>query len=144
MAFALLGAQNGGTQTPTKLPTGQLVPVVATVTPAVQVWTPSGGFTLAVLDTTLVLDASTTPPTLRAPGAAQQTWVYNEAWPIGSTPPTSITLRNALVVGTEELYRNGLRQTPGLDFTMAGNVLTFVPANALVAGDNVLVDYRSQ
>jgi hypothetical protein len=71
-----------------------------------------------------------------------QTWVYSEAYPIGASAPTTITLAKPLVPGTELLYRNGLRQTRGVDYTVSTNVITWT-ASTLEVGDNVLVDYRT-
>ena len=50
------------------------------------------------------------------------------AWP---SPAASLTL-----------YRNGMLQKPGQDFTLSGNQIQFVPAAAPQPGDTLLASYR--
>jgi hypothetical protein len=47
------------------------------------------------------------------------------------SPATSLTV-----------YRNGMLQKQGLDFTLSGNQIQFVPAAAPQAGDTLLTSYR--
>jgi hypothetical protein len=142
----VLGASLLFAQAGTKVATAQVAPSTATLAPAVQVFIPASGFTLAVFDPagSVVLDTTTTPPTIRAIVVEHPVWIYNEATAVGVTPPATITLAKPLVAGTQLVYRNGVRQTPGLDYTVAGNVITFSAASALAANDNIIVDYRTQ
>lgn len=41
-----------------------------------------------------------------------------------------------------QVFRNGLLQAPGVDFTLSGNVLTFTAVSTPQAGDRILVNYR--
>ncbi|HEY1757365.1 MAG TPA: hypothetical protein VGG72_18470 [Bryobacteraceae bacterium] len=44
--------------------------------------------------------------------------------------------------GSLELYLNGLRQDPGIDFTLAANVVTFFTSSIPQTGDLLLASYR--
>jgi hypothetical protein len=54
---------------------------------------------------------------------------------------TAFTLANTAEAGTEQVYLNGLLQSPGAteDYTIAGATITF--ASAPVAGDKIRVSY---
>jgi hypothetical protein len=78
--------------------------------------------------------------------AAPVVWVYNEFTVLGSTiHGTSVVLKKPLVAGTQLVYRNGLRQTPGIDYTVSGATITFAPKyGGLSPGDVLNIDYRTQ
>jgi hypothetical protein len=40
------------------------------------------------------------------------------------------------------LYRNGLRQKAGVDYTISGSTITFLPVSVPQVGDSLLADYR--
>ena len=68
--------------------------------------------------------------------------VYNEI-PSGSANGINAQFYTAYlpVSGTAQLYRAGLRQTPGgVDYTISGSGITFTVAP--VSGNNILVDYE--
>jgi hypothetical protein len=68
--------------------------------------------------------------------------IYSEI-PSGSVDGVNTVFATAFVPvsGTERLYRAGLRMTPyGIDYSIAGNTITFVSAPS--SGDNILVDYE--
>lgn len=56
----------------------------------------------------------------------------------------TFTLANAPIAGSQHLYKNGIRQTPGAgnDYTIAGATITFLAGNIPQTGDNLLADYR--
>lgn len=104
----------------TKLPIGQ-VGAPSQPQPRVLIVLPSGAVTFAQIDSSLSLDLTTSPPTLKAAAAtsAQQQFVRmvkgaaDGAWipaaPVGSTAPAC----NPWIV-----FRNGLVQWPGSDYDM--------------------------
>lgn len=67
--------------------------------------------------------------------------VYNEAPAVSGGSP-AVTLLNTPVVGSQQVYLNGLRMAPGAgnDYTIGGSVITFT--FTLNADDTVLVDYH--
>lgn len=132
---ALLFAQT------TKVTITQVTTLPPVTVPTVLVCIPVGGCVAAILDPSLTLDTTVNPPVLKAVAAAIQTWIRNEAVAIGSTPPATITLANPLVSGTAAVYRNGMRMTPTMDYTVSGNVFTFVLG--LQTGENILIEYRT-
>jgi hypothetical protein len=74
--------------------------------------------------------------------AAVTRQIYNEAHAVAEDGD-SVTLVYPPVPGTERIYRNGVRLTPGFDFIGDGGVLTFL-GSGLVSGDSVLADYEMQ
>ena len=83
----------------------------------------------------------------------------NVGTPIGATPNfsdgetpvgtpngtlTAFTLLNAPANSgtTLHLYRNGLRQKAGVDYTISGSTITFLPVSVPQVGDSLLADYR--
>ncbi len=92
---------------------------------------PTGGTDLAVSTTKYVDDQL----------AALPTEVYNEL-PAVTDGNANVTLANTPTAGTERVYLNGQRVTPGAsnDYTISGSTVTF--AIALQTGDVVLVDYK--
>lgn len=124
---------------------------------------PAGAF--VVLGGALYVSNTVVPANLNPPAsmcgspATQQCWslvftggstqvsgagnrVDNEV-PAGTIDGTNVafTLSNAPSGATLHLYRNGIRQTPGRDFTLAGKVITFVAANVPSGPDALLADY---
>lgn len=53
---------------------------------------------------------------------------------------TDFTLANEPVAGTLKLYRNGIRQKIDEDFTLSGNIITFIIAPQV--GEILLADYQ--
>jgi hypothetical protein len=76
-------------------------------------------------------------------------FVDNET-PSGTGPDgvnDTFTLAFTPVVGSEHLYKNGIRQKPGAgeepnDYTIVGNVIIFDVLNIPQPGDSLLADYR--
>jgi hypothetical protein len=107
-------------------PTGQMIvaaPVASSLT----------GFTLlhfscVALDSSVKLDASATPATIRSVGAATINFAGNET-PAGVLDGKNAVfqLAHAPIGGTLLLFRNGLKQTAGQDFAISGKVLTWSP-----------------
>jgi hypothetical protein len=56
----------------------------------------------------------------------------------------AFTLANTPMAGTEHVFKNGIRQSPGVgnDYTIAATVITFLAGNIPQTGDVLLVDYR--
>jgi hypothetical protein len=46
------------------------------------------------------------------------------------------------VTGSVHLYKNGIRQTAAVDYTIAGSAITFLAGAIPQTGDTVRVDYR--
>lgn len=69
------------------------------------------------------------------------TIIENEV-PSGTKNGTNkdFTLANTPVTGTVKFYKNGLRMTPTVDFTVSGTTVTLVKAPK--SADTLLVDYR--
>lgn len=57
----------------------------------------------------------------------------------GST--VSFTLNDSIISGTLEVWINGLRLTPGTDFTVSGRVFTLTGEDAPESGENMVVQY---
>lgn len=127
----------------TKLTVTQVTVRPPVAVPTVLVCVPVGGCVAAILDPSLVLDTTVNPPVLKAVGAALQTWIRNEAVAIGATPPATVTLANPLIIGTEAVYRNGMRLTPTMDYTIVGNVIAFAAEFPLQTGEHILIEYRT-
>jgi hypothetical protein len=90
-------------------------------------------------DGTVALAVATTQYVDNAVSAI--TKVYNEL-PTVTGGSTAVTLANAPTAGTQRIYLNGIRQTPGSgnDYTISGANITF--SNALTGTDTVLADYE--
>jgi len=100
------------------------------------------GWTFAVIDASLVIDATTTPPTLRAPGGGQPTFVdavtpagtvdgVNAIFTLPSAPNPSASL---------ELSVNGLTYKAGTDFSLSGATVTFI--SVPTSGSVLVASYR--
>ena len=91
----------------------------------------------------LVLDTATDPPTLRVIGGGTVALVTGEI-PGGTVNGVNLafTLTATPTTGSVALYVNGIRQTQGLDFVVAGNVITFAPASVPLTGYRLQADYR--
>lgn len=105
---------------------------------------PGRGWTLAVLDSTITLDTSTAPPTLRANGGPPVNFVdwtkltgtidgSNATFTLPSVPnpPASLTL-----------IRNGLVMTNGLDYSLSSATVTFLSGAIPQTGDSLSASYR--
>lgn len=64
--------------------------------------------------------------------------------PAGTLNGTNLifTLAFQPAASSLHLYRNGLRQKLGLDYTLSGNTITFLVAAVPQPGDTLLADYR--
>ena len=130
-ALAILGfASQAGSKT-----TITLDQITAPTTSGVMVNVTGTGWTLAVLDSSMTLDTTTKPPTLRAIAATPQTsWVtptgtidgVNAAFTLLSTPnpPGSLTV-----------IRGGLTLSSGIDFNLSGTTITFLAGSIPQPGD---------
>jgi len=92
------------------------------------------------------IDTTTNPPTLRivAPSASLPTFVDGPAISgvlDGSNP--TFGLPDAPNPATSlHLYRNGIRLSAGIDFTLAAGIITFKPGAIPQVGDILTGDYR--
>ena len=77
--------------------------------------------------------------------ASAFTLVENEV-PAGTVNGVNaaFTLANTPLAGSQAIYKNGIRQTPGAsnDYTISTNTITFLAGNIPQTGDNLLADYR--
>lgn len=105
------------------------------------------GWTFAVIDSSLVIDTTTAPPTLRAPGGGQPTFV-DWVMPIGTINginPTFTLPSAPNPVASVELIVNGLVYSQGVspaDFTVSGATITFNPPSIPSTGSSMTVSYR--
>lgn len=131
----------------TKVSTGQLTPASPSTLPALLLYLPAAGpappqFLLVTLDpASIVLDQTVSPPVLRSI-APVPLWTVNEA--TVSTGASTLAVKGLIVTGSEQVYRNGVRLTPTVDYTMAGATITFTALQTPQPGDNLLVDYRTK
>ena len=56
----------------------------------------------------------------------------------------TFTLAFTPIVGSQHLYKNGIRQKPGAgnDYTISGSTITFEPGNIPIVLDTLIADYR--
>jgi len=108
---------------------------------ALQLFTPAG-IILVQLDSSLVLDTSGAVPVLRAaptvvPVPVRKTDTFHN---VGGTSPMTLT---AVPSSTFEplVFRNGLIQEPGMDYTLTGQSLAFKAEVCLTVTDSVMVIY---
>jgi len=73
---------------------------------------------------------TTTPVYIGSPNSVWTTWI----------------LHHPLVAGTEHLFRNGVRLSVKVDYTIVSNLMTFKPGCQALAqpGDHLVADYRTQ
>lgn len=57
---------------------------------------------------------------------------------------TVFTLRNVAHIGTLAVYKNGLRQAMGSDFSASGNQISFLASSVPQPGDALMADYVPQ
>jgi hypothetical protein len=127
----------------TDLTTAQLRPASPSSTPTIQFYLPGAGFVLVTLGTSLALNTSVSPPMLSAVAPPLPNFVDAET--PGGTPNGTLvtfTLANSPAGSSLHLYRNGLRQRSGLDYTISGSSITFLAVAVPQLGDLLLADYR--
>jgi hypothetical protein len=109
---------------------------------AIQVLTP-GGVLLVQLDAaTLMIDTSGPLPIFRG---IQPKPDQVDLFAITDTPPATFTMTATAAAGAPVLvYRNGLLMALNADYTIAGQVVTFLPAQGTAVGDNIQLVYRPQ
>lgn len=92
-----------------------------------------------------IVDTSTNPPTLRAiiPSSPLPTFITGET-PSGTVDGTnsSFGLAATPLAGSLILYRNGIRQQLGGDYTLVGSTINFLTASIPQSSDILLADYR--
>ena len=101
------------------------------------------GWTQAQLDPSLVLDQTTTPPTLKAPGG-QPTFVD------GITPTGTVDGINTIFTlpsapnppASLELTVNGLTYKSGTDYNLSGATVTFLATSVPSSGSILTAFYR--
>jgi hypothetical protein len=129
------GLQAQTTLTPDAIRPGTVIGVMVCIPPG----TTNEGCKLAVLDLSIVLDMSVSPPRLRAVCTAAQWKTVNFAM---ATTQSGFTIPDAgFIPGSLGVYRNGQLQTVGVDYTLAGVALTFLPKSTPLAGDLVALKY---
>jgi hypothetical protein len=115
-------------------------------TPMVMVKNPANNaLTCAVVSTNLTLDTSTNPPTLRAAGGSAGPTFVDDETPAGTVNGTNavFTLVNAPSPSASlVLFRNGIRQRVGVDYTISGSTITFLAVAVPQSGDILVADYR--
>lgn len=108
---------------------------------AVMMLTP-GGSLLAQLGEGIVLDTSGAVPVLRAVTPAAVPVDTVEVFAAAAGPQMAFTIGADAAGGQVKVWRNGLRMAPGVDYTVAGRVVTFTAEQGMDEGGRVLVEYR--
>lgn len=137
---------------PTRIKTSELQPVgTPPPTAAILVYLPGTqfGFALATLDPTTVTIDLTNPlaPVVKGqPGPPGPTINFADGEVPGGAVDgvnTSFTLANTPnPAASLKLFRNGLLQKAGFDYTLAGKTVSFVAPATPQATDTLLADYR--
>lgn len=146
----------------TDLSTSQIKPAKPSSTPAIQFFLPGTGFVLVTLDSSLVLNgavlSSVAPQGPAGPQGPQGIQGVPGPQGIPGTSPNFVdaetpaglinganlvfTLANSPALSSLHLYRNGLRQRLGLDYTVSGSSISFLAVAVPQVGDLLLADYR--
>ena len=127
IALAILGfASQAGSKTSITLDQ-----ITAPTTSGVMVNVTGTGWTLAVLDSSMTLDTTTKPPTLRAIAATPQTSWVTPTGTIDGVNATFTLLSAPNPPGSLTVARNGIIQTAGVDFNLSGTgvAITFLPGS---------------
>lgn len=106
----------------------------------------TGNVTLAPFSTSDLVEGSNLYYTdARVTAVINGAFVDNEV-PSGTIDSVNDTFTLAFtpVVGSEHLFKDGMRQKPGAlnDYTISGDTITFNAGNIPQTGDELLVDYR--
>lgn len=130
----------------TTLPPDQLRPgTIIGVMVCLPSGTTDGKCILAALDSSIVLDTSVSPPVLRAVAAPPAARWKTVNYPLTATQLTFQIGDPGYMVGSLAVYRNGILMTQERDYVMGGvsaaPTVVFVPKQAPVAGDIVVVKY---
>ena len=129
-------------QAPTKIGINQLK---GTANPTGQVFVvlSSGQVVFAELGAGLVLDTSGTKPTIRVSvlSPVLPTRIIGEAL---TEVAGAVSLKNSPAAGTVAIWRNGIRQKEGLDYTLNGRTISTATAYppGCCDGDVLLADYE--
>lgn len=109
----------------------------------VYVVTAAGAVVMADLGPGLTLDTSGARPVLRASVLAPMlpTRVYGEV--VAMPADGFYALKSAPAPGTLRLYRNGIRQSEGTDYTLSGVRITPAAAYAAGTADLLVADYET-
>jgi len=107
---------------------------------AIWVVTPNGKV-LVQPDATIVIDLLANPPTIKAVlPAARQEWV--DQYVVPAAGQTSFSLTAAPVTGSlVRVYRNGVLQWQGVDYSLTGAAVLFLPGQGTGPGDLIQVFY---
>lgn len=95
---------------------------------------------LAVLDSSLTIDATTVPATLRAVVPSGLSRVPSECY-VAGTAQTVFTIGFTPAANTLTVYKNGVRYFTPNDWTATGTTVTWLAGSAPVSGDSVCFDY---
>jgi len=126
----------------TKTTTNQLAPSDPPApTGKVYILTPEGVLKFATLGQGLILTCDAAGCTLDTPAIAP---VPLKVYPvtISTEKLLTYTLPSAPVIGELAIVRNGLELTEGVDYSVAGLVVTFLAGAEPLQGDLVRVKYR--
>lgn len=116
------------------LPTGTLFIVL-----------PSGMVAQADLGPGLELDLTGPRPVLKAtlpPPVLQPVEVNDEVPTPGASAALNFALAADPLPGSLKLWRNGIRMKAGLDYTLSGRQITFIPAYSSDEAPVLLADYK--
>lgn len=95
----------------------------------------------AVLDQSVILNLSVTPPIISATLPALPAVVAGEQY-TAMAGQTIFPLAHTPRAGTLALYRNGLHQYSPADYSLSGGTVTFTSGSQVTAGDTIGADYQ--
>lgn len=106
---------------------------------------PAGAFILIAIDPAgFSVDTSTTPPTLRATSPSKTSEIFNEVQ-TPTTATTTLTLAHPTALGPSvKVFRNGIKLSPGNDYSITGAIITLVATQAAQPGDVFNFEYLWQ
>ena len=140
MAVIWLPAVAQTPMNPTRISDAAVAPPPTSFT-GIWVVTPTGKV-LVQPDASIKIDLTTIPPTIRAilpPGTTPAREYVDQ---FVSTPgQTAFVLTAAPAAGPVKVYRNGLLQWQGADYSLTGQMVLFLPATGIGPGDYVQILY---
>lgn len=99
-------------------------------------------FRCVQLDNSIVLDTSTNPATLRSVAPQSGPSYADAETPAGAIDGANRTYTLARVPTGLMLFRNGVLQKVGVDFSIVGSTVTFIPEATPETNDVIVASYR--
>ena len=130
-------------QTPTKPTQISDSAVAAPTTTTVSVWVVSpAGKILVQPDASIKINLATTPPTISAVLPSILVPLEKVDQFTAAAGQTAFSMSSA-PVGAVKVFKNGVLQMSAADYTLSGQLVTFLPAQGVALGDYVQITYAS-